>query len=102
MTVVEAVAAGLPVLVTRCGGPEETLAGVEDAVAELVEVEEGADALIAGYWRLRERFDRLDVAGAQRALADRYSYPAVADAHDRVWFGEEPVAGAVQVEGTGR
>lgn len=93
MTVVEAVACGLPVLVTRCGGPEETLAGVEDAIAELVDVEEGSEALVSGYWRLRERFDRLDVAGAQRELAARFSYPAVAQAHDRVWFGEGIRAG---------
>ncbi|MFG3689987.1 glycosyltransferase family 4 protein [Micromonospora sp. NPDC047740] len=103
MTVVEAVAAGLPVLVTRCGGPEETLAGVEDAAAELVDVEEGSEALIAGYWRLRERFDRLDLAGAQRELAARYSYPAVARAHDRVWFSAgDSVADAVQAGLGGR
>lgn len=87
MTIVEAVAAGMPVLVTRCGGPEETLAGVADKVAELVVVEEAPDALIAGYRRLRDRFDRLDIAGGRRDLAARYSYEATAAAHHRAWFG---------------
>jgi glycogen(starch) synthase len=89
VTVVEAVAAGMPVLVTRCGGPQETLAGVEDAAGELVEVQDGPDSLIAGYRRLRDRFpDGLDPARARAALADRYGYPAVARAHHAVWFGD--------------
>ncbi|MER7416116.1 glycosyltransferase [Micromonospora peucetia] len=89
MTVVEAVAAGMPVLVTKCGGPEETLRGVADKVAELVEVEEAPDALIAGYRRLRNRLDRLDIPGGQRDLAARYSYEATAAAHHRAWFPED-------------
>ncbi|MER5455138.1 glycosyltransferase family 4 protein [Micromonospora sp. NPDC002389] len=90
MTVVEALAAGMPVLVTRCGGPEETLAGIEDAAGELVAVEESPDSIVAGYRRLRSRFpDGLDLELAQRTLDDRYGYPAVARAHHRVWFPEE-------------
>jgi glycogen synthase len=88
MTVVEAVAAGMPVLVTRCGGPEETLRGIESAAGELVAVEEGDAALVAGYRRLRERFPHdLDLPRAQQVLDERYGYPAVARLHHRVWFG---------------
>ena len=87
MTVVEAVAAGMPVLVTRCGGPEETLAGIETAAGELVPVEESDAALVEGYRRLRERFPHgLDLPRAQRMLDERYGYPAVARLHHRVWF----------------
>ena len=87
MTVIEAVAAGMPVLVTRCGGPEETLAGIEDAAGELVAVQESDQSLVAGYRRLRDRFpEGLDLARAQRVLNDRYGYPAVATIHHRVWF----------------
>jgi glycogen(starch) synthase len=87
MTVVEAVAAGMPVLVTRCGGPEETLAGIEAAAGELVAVEESDASLVEGYRRLRERFPHgLDLSRAQQVLNDRYGYPAVARLHHRVWF----------------
>ena len=87
MTVIEAVAAGMPVLVTRCGGPEETLAGIEDAAGELVAVQESDQSLVEGYRRLRDRFPHgLDLARAQRVLNDRYGYPAVARIHHRAWF----------------
>lgn len=87
MTVVEAVAAGMPVLVTRCGGPEETLAGIEDAAGELVAVEDNEASIVAGYRRLRARYpDGLDLSLARKTLADRYGYPASARAHYRAWF----------------
>ncbi|MEU4213749.1 glycosyltransferase [Actinoplanes sp. NPDC026623] len=87
VTVVEAVAAGMPVLVTRCGGPEETLAGIEDAAGELVAVEEDDASLVEGYRRLRDRFPQgLDLDKAQQTLNERYGYPAVARMHHRVWF----------------
>jgi glycogen(starch) synthase len=92
VTVVEAVAAGMPVLVTRCGGPEETLAGIEDAAGELVEISDGPDSLIAGYRRLRDRLadgsGGLDPARARAVLAARYGYPAVAGAHHAIWFDD--------------
>ena len=89
VAVVEAVAAGLPVLVTRCGGPEQTLAGIEGAAGELIAVEESEGSLVEGYRRLRDRFPHgLDLPLAQRTLDQRYGFPAVARAHHRVWFGE--------------
>ena len=90
MTIVEASAAGLPVLVTKCGGPQESLAGIESDAGEMVEVEEGSDALVEGYRRLRDRFpDGLDLARARRVLDDRYGYATTAREHHRVWFGED-------------
>jgi glycogen synthase len=87
MTVVEAVAAGLPVLVTRCGGPEETLAGLEEAAGELIDVRDDPDSIVEGYRRLRARFPRgVDLATARRRLAERYGYQAVARTHHRIWF----------------
>jgi glycogen(starch) synthase len=87
MTIVEAIAAGLPVLVTRCGGPEETLAGIEDAAGEMVAVQEAPDSLIAGYRRLRDRFPHgVDLDLARKQLAARYGYEAVARAHSAAWF----------------
>lgn len=100
MTVVEAVAAGMPVLVTRCGGPEQTLAGIEDAAGELIDVEENAESISDGYQRLRDRFRQgLDLPRAQQVLAYRYGYEAVAEAHYRLWF---PAAAEHSGEGVER
>ncbi|MDQ0943575.1 glycosyltransferase family 4 protein [Streptomyces sp. V1I1] len=92
MTIVEGIAAGMPVLVTRCGGPEKTLAGIEDAAGELIDVEENAESISDGYRRLRDRFDSggLDLKRAQEQLAAQYGYEAVAQAHYRLWFPDSP------------
>ncbi|MFG1652362.1 glycosyltransferase family 4 protein [Micromonospora sp. NPDC049275] len=103
MTVVEASAAGMPVLVTRCGGPEESLAGIEDAAGELVDVADDGESLAAGYRRLRDRFTAgMALDRARRELTDRYGYEAVALAHQRAWFGETvPAATADQERADG-
>jgi glycogen(starch) synthase len=99
VVVVEALAAGLPVLVTRCGGPEQTLAGIESAAGELIEVEDGADAIVSGYQRLRDRFPAgVELAVARRALAERYGYAAVARLHHDAWF---PTTVPTTVDGAG-
>ncbi|MFC1416590.1 glycosyltransferase [Streptacidiphilus cavernicola] len=92
MTVVEGLAAGLPVLVTRCGGPERTLAGIEDAAGQLIEVEDTAESVADGYRRLRDRFSAggLDLERARKVLAESYGFDAVAQAHYRLWFPESP------------
>ncbi|HEX5740284.1 MAG TPA: glycosyltransferase [Pilimelia sp.] len=95
MTVVEAVAAGMPVLVTRCGGPEETLAEVAGLAAELVDVTDTPDALVSGYDRLRRRLPALDLPEARRRLEARYAPAAVAAAYHRHWFGEPAVTPGV-------
>jgi glycogen(starch) synthase len=97
VTVVEAVAAGLPVIVTRCGGPEQTLAGIESDAGELVDVEDGSGAIVAGYRRLRDRFPGgVDLQVARRALAGRFGYQAVARLHHDAWF---PTTAAAAGEG---
>ena len=94
MTVIEAVAAGTPVLVTRCGGPERTLAGIADAAGEMIAVEDDPGSIAAGYRRLRGRFpDGLDLPKARAVLDERFGYGAVAGAHHRHWFGEDPGEG---------
>ncbi|GGK12338.1 hypothetical protein GCM10010124_01060 [Pilimelia terevasa] len=94
MTPAEAVGAGTPVVVTRCGGPEETLADVIDLAGELVEVTDTPDALVAGYRRLRDRFDTgLDLPEARRRLVDRFGPAAVAAHHHHHWFGDPAPAG---------
>jgi glycosyltransferase involved in cell wall biosynthesis len=87
VVVVEAVAAGMPVIVTRCGGPEQTLAGIESDAGELIDVEESSDAIVAGFRRLRDRFPAgIDLGVARHALAERFGYQAVARLHHDTWF----------------
>ncbi|MET9671056.1 glycosyltransferase [Streptomyces sp. NPDC006475] len=97
MTIVEGVAAGMPVLATRCGGPEKTLAGIEEAAAELVKIEENTEHLSEGFRRLRHRFHAgtLDLPLAQKVLNARYGYEAVAETHYRFWFPTGERAGVL-------
>ncbi len=93
MTIVEAVAVGTPVLVTRCGGPQTSLAGIESDAAEFIDVDDNPDTIVNGYLRMRERFpDDLNLAHARSVLAERYGYTAVGRKHHHVWF-DDPVEG---------
>jgi glycosyltransferase involved in cell wall biosynthesis len=86
MTIIEAIAVGIPVLVTRCGGPEQTLAGIETDASEFINVTDNPDDIVTGYHHLRQRLPQLNIAHAQDTLATKYSYPAVAAAHHNIWF----------------
>jgi len=90
MTMVEAIATGMPVLVTRCGGPEETLAGIEADSGELVSVSDSAVELVEGYRRLAARLPSMDVSRARGELDRRYSYTAVANLLSTYYFGNGP------------
>jgi glycosyltransferase involved in cell wall biosynthesis len=78
LAVVEGVAAGLPVIVTRSGGPQEALAGVEDLVGRFVDVEDSPDALVEAYRELSGVLDRLDLDGARKQLDARFGPDAIA------------------------
>lgn len=91
VVVVEAIAAGTPVLVTRCGGPDQVLAGIEDEAGQLVDVTDDPETLAAGYWGLRGRYpDKVDLDLAREHLRAKYSYESVAADHYRIWYGEDP------------
>ncbi|WP_211234822.1 glycosyltransferase [Glycomyces arizonensis] len=86
VVVVEAAAAGLPVLVTRCGGPEQVLRGVEFEAGQLIDVDDDPDVLVKGFAELRGRHPGgLDLEAARARLRRRYSHAAVADQHYRAW-----------------
>ncbi|CNE15325.1 glycosyltransferase [Mycobacterium tuberculosis] len=94
VSIIEAIAAGLPVLVTRCGGPEATLAGLEEAAGQMIDVDDDPDTIVAGYWGLRDRFPGgLDLDRTQKTLDGRFGYRAVAEAHYRHWFPENGAGG---------
>lgn len=94
MTIVEAVASGMPVLTTRCGGPEETLRGIESDAGELVPVTNNVDDLVAGYRRLKARFPGMDIARAATTLESRYGLRAVGDVYEAYYSGREQMAEA--------
>lgn len=78
MTVVEAVATGLPVLVARSAGPQETMAGLEGKAGLLFDISDDPEVIADGYRRLRAGFADLDVLGARAVMRERYSREAVA------------------------
>ncbi|MFZ0159753.1 MAG: glycosyltransferase, partial [Kineosporiaceae bacterium] len=78
LAVPEAVAAGLPVIVTRSGGPQEALAGVEDQVGRFVDVEDSPEALVEAWRELSANLDTLDLDAARATLDARYGRAAIA------------------------
>jgi glycogen(starch) synthase len=90
MTIVEAVASGLPVIVTRCGGPEEIMAGIEAIAGELVPVADGVVEVVQAYRRLAQRVPELDPIEARRSMEQRYAYAAVRDQLSELYFGRPP------------
>jgi glycogen(starch) synthase len=95
MTTVEAVASGLPVLVTASGGPSETLAGIEQIAGEIVPVTDGVGDLLAGYHRLAARLDELDPEVARGTIARRYGPATIARTLLAAYTGREVSADAV-------
>jgi glycosyltransferase involved in cell wall biosynthesis len=89
LAVVEAVAAGLPVIVSRSGGPEEALVGVESLVGRFVDVEESPDALVDAYRELSGALDTLDLDAARAILDARYGPDAIA-ARLAAAYGADP------------
>lgn len=80
VTIAEAMAAGTPVLVTRCGGPEEIFEGVGEMAGELVPVSPDATELVAGFHRLQARLDELDPWKTRASIEERYGSAAIGSA----------------------
>ncbi|MEV4362650.1 glycosyltransferase [Nonomuraea sp. NPDC049625] len=91
MTPIEAISSGMPVLVTRCGGPEETLSGVIAHAGELVPVADNGTELVSGYERLASRLPQLDLRRARATLERKYGLRAVADFYSVHYFGDHLV-----------
>ena len=77
LAVPEAVAAGLPVLLTRSGGPEEALGDTRRLCAEFVDVNDDAEELLDGMRRLEARLPELDLDLAREELNARFGPDAV-------------------------
>ena len=73
-SLVEAQASGLPVVVTRCGGPEEV---VDDSVGRLVRVGDAED-LCAGILDALRDYHTFDRSAIRQRARERYDYRHVA------------------------
>ncbi|MFN8079721.1 MAG: glycosyltransferase family 4 protein [Kineosporiaceae bacterium] len=80
LAVPEAVAAGLPVIVTRSGGPQEALAGVEHQVGRFVDVNDDPDELVEAWRDLSDHLGELDLDAARATLDARYGREAISAA----------------------
>jgi glycosyltransferase involved in cell wall biosynthesis len=82
---VEALATGLPVIATRCGGPEEII--VDDRDGVLVAIDEAALAqALAALLEDEERAQRLAQTG-RRTVRERFDASAMLDAYCRLYSG---------------
>lgn len=77
LAVPEAVAAGLPVVVTRSGGPEEALGATRRLCAEFVDVNDDGDELLQAVHRLEARLPELDIDAARAELDARFGPTAI-------------------------
>ena len=73
-SLIEALASGLPVVVTRCGGPEEV---VDDSVGRVVAVGDPED-LSTGILAAIQDYDTFDRQAIRRRAQERYDYRHVA------------------------
>ncbi len=75
LVLVEALACGLPIVSTRCGGPVEV---VEKQVGELVEVNDVAD-LQRGIAEVLDHYDSYDRAAIRQRALERFDYRRIAE-----------------------
>lgn len=86
---VEALACGIPVVATRCGGPEDF---ITDAVGVLVE-KENPEALAAAIRAVLSRLDEYPAAALSRYAHAGYAWEGIAD---RTWQVYAQTLGAAQ------
>ena len=85
----EAMACGLPVVATRCGGLEEL---VDEGSGELVAVGD-AEALAAGILAAIAKYDHYSRLGIRRRAESRWDYRRIAD-HIYALYGEVLAGGS--------
>ena len=84
LSLLEAMAAGLPIVATRCGGPEEIL---DDGITGLLVANESAEAIAHAIARLRTNsLERRRLGDAARAaVTERFTLEAQVRAYERVY-----------------
>ena len=79
LAVPEAIAAGLPVVVTRSVGPEEAVGDAADLVGRFVDVNDNPDELLDAVLDVERNLASLDIPAGRARLAARYGPDAVTD-----------------------
>lgn len=96
ITIIEAAAAGLPVVVTRCGGPEETMALPEDVgLCTFVPRTPTPEQVVDAVESLRRDMTHAEIAQVRQVLRGFYGEDRVADLLRTYLLGrppEEPLA----------
>ena len=81
MTVVEAVASGLPTVVTKCGGPEDTVLHANDlGAATLIDVTNDPAPVVDAWRRLAARNGTVDWRTVRALVEHRFAPPQVGSA----------------------
>lgn len=89
LAVSEAVAAGLPVVVTRSGGPEEALGDTMRLCGRFIDVADSPDEILDAVADLEQHLGTLDLDGARAELDARFG-PAAVRARLADLYGVEP------------
>jgi|GEM_PF-5141262 len=77
LSMLEATVAGVPVIVTACGGPEETYSDYMNDVGRMVSVNGSAEEVVVAYEELAASLDVLDFDKARKLIEERFSPRAV-------------------------
>lgn len=88
LVVPEAIAAGIPVIATRSGGPQEVLDGIEDQVGRLVAVSDDPEEIVGAYEDLTARLGSLDLDAGRGSLRDRFGPATIAQRLADLYGGE--------------
>ena len=88
LVIPEAIAAGIPVIATRSGGPQEVLDGIEDRVGRLVSVSDDPEEVVAAYEDLTRRLGSLDLDAGRDSLRDRFGPATIARRLADLYGGE--------------
>jgi len=88
LVIPEAIAAGIPVIATRSGGPQEVLDGIEDRVGRLVDVSDDPEEIVAAYEDLATRLGSLDLDAGRDSLRDRFGPATIARRLADLYGGE--------------